>query len=195
LDNTYSLQKETKHPPYRTAGWISFEATCFDKAVHALGGWRRYYTRIARAGEGMTHRSVSPPYEYVTTEGHLAAILERIAPSSVMAIALGTTGPDTFVDRIRVLQLAVPDYPPAVIDCAQVPKEGLAKLRELFELPVVKVLHNGKLVLKFLCQAGFALSSPYFDTMLASQLLNGGLMDVRHDLKTVAKAYLDEHMP
>jgi DNA polymerase I-like protein with 3'-5' exonuclease and polymerase domains len=143
----------------------------------------------------MTHRSVSPPCECVTTEGRLAIILERIAPSSVMAIALGTTGPDTFVDRIRTLQLAVPDHPPAVIDCAQVPKEGLAKLQELFELPVVKVLHNGKLVLKFLCQAGFDLYSPYFDTMLASQLLNGGLMDVRHDLKTVAKAYLDEHMP
>ncbi|MGZ5563426.1 MAG: hypothetical protein ACXWEM_06300, partial [Halobacteriota archaeon] len=143
----------------------------------------------------MTHRSVSPPYEYVTTERHLAAILERIAPSSVMAIALGTTGPDTFVDRIRALQLAVPDHPPVVIDCAQVPQGGLAKLQELFELPVVKVVHNGKLALKFLCQAGFDLSSPYFDTMLASQLLNGGLMDVRHDLKTVAKAYLDEYLP
>jgi len=143
----------------------------------------------------MTHRSISPPYEYVTTEGHLAALLERIAPSSVMAIALGTTGPDTFVDRIRTLQLAVPDHPPVVVDCAQVPKEGLAKLQELFELPVVKVVHNGKLALKFLCQAGFGLSSPYFDTMLASQLLNGGLMDARHDLKTVAKAYLDEYLP
>jgi DNA polymerase-1 len=76
-----------------------------------------------------------------------------------------------------------------------VPKEGLAKLQELFELPVVKVVHNGKLALKFLCQAGFGLSSPYFDTMLASQLLNGGLMDARHDLKTVAKAYLDEYVP
>jgi DNA polymerase I-like protein with 3'-5' exonuclease and polymerase domains len=143
----------------------------------------------------MTHRSVSPPYEYITTEGHLAATLERIVSSSVMAITLGTTGPDTFVDSIRTLQLAVPDRPPVVIDCAHVPKEGLAKLQELFGLPVVKVVHNGKLALKFLCQAGFDLSSPYFDTMLASQLLNGGLMEVRHDLKTVAKAYLDEYLP
>jgi len=118
----------------------------------------------------MTHRSVSPPYEYITTEGHLATIIERIAPSSVMAIALGTTGPDTFVDSIRTLQLALPDRSPVVVDCAQVPEEGLAKLQELFELPVVKVLHNGKLALKFLYQAGFDLSSPYFDTMLASQL-------------------------
>jgi len=143
----------------------------------------------------MTHRIVSPPYEHVTTGGHLAALLERIAPSSVMAIALGTTGPDTFVDRIRTLQLAVPDHPPTVIDCARVPKEGLVKLQELFELPAVKVVHNGKRVLKFLWQAGFGISSPYFDTMLASQLLHGGLMDARHDLKTVAKAYLDEYVP
>ncbi|MGZ4928135.1 MAG: DNA polymerase, partial [Halobacteriota archaeon] len=143
----------------------------------------------------MTHRSVSPPYEYITTEEHLAATLERIEPSSVMAIMLGTTGPDTFVDSVRTLQLAVPDRPPVVIDCGQVSKEGLAKLQELFELPVVKALHNGKLALKFLWQAGFDLSGPYFDTMLASQLLSGGLVDVRHDLKTVAKAYLDEYLP
>ncbi|MGZ7130623.1 MAG: DNA polymerase [Halobacteriota archaeon] len=143
----------------------------------------------------MTHRSVSPPYEYITTEEHLAATLERIEPSSVMAITLGTTGPDTLVDSVRTLQLAVPDRPPVVIDCGQVSKEGLAKLQELFELPVVKALHNGKLALKFLWQAGFDLSGPYFDTMLASQLLSGGLVDVRHDLKTVAKAYLDEYLP
>ena len=160
-----------------------------------MEGSGRCYTRIKHAelGEEMTHRSVSPPYEYVTTDGHLTAIIERIAPSSVVAIALGTTGPDPFVDRIRTLQLAVPDHPSAVIDCAQVPQEGLAKLQDLFEIPAVKVMHNGKLALKFLYQAGFDLSSPYFDTMLASQLLKGGL-EARHDLKTVAKAYLDEHM-
>ena len=75
-----------------------------------MEGSGRCYTRIKRAelGEEMTHRSVSPPYEYITTEGHLTAIIERIAPSSVVAIALGTTGPDPFVDRIRTLQLAVP---------------------------------------------------------------------------------------
>jgi ribonuclease D len=90
-----------------------------------------------------------------------------------VAIALGTTGPDTFVDRIRTLQLAIHGHPPAVIDCAQVPQEGLAKLHDLFSTPAVKVMHNGKLALRFLYQAGFDLSSPYFDTMLASQLLKG----------------------
>ena len=142
----------------------------------------------------MTQRSVSPQYEYVATEGHLTTITERIAPSPVVAIALGTTGPDTFVDRIRTLQLAIHGYPPAVIDCAQVPQEGLAKLHDLFSTPAVKVMHNGKLALKFLYQAGFDLSTPYFDTMLASQLLKGGL-EAKHDLKTVARAYLDEHIP
>lgn len=154
------------------------------------------YTRIKRAdlGEKRSPRSVSPPYEYVATEGHLTAIIERIAPSSVVAIALGTTGPDTFVDRIRTLQLAIHGHPPAVIDCTQVPQEGLAKLHDFFSTPAVKVMHNGKLALRFLYQAGFDLSSPYFDTMLASQLLKGGL-EARHDLKTVARAYLDEHTP
>ncbi|MGB7902667.1 MAG: hypothetical protein WCG09_09555, partial [Halobacteriota archaeon] len=44
-------------------------------------------------------------------EAHLTAIIERIAPSSVIALALGTTGSDTFVDRIRTLQLAVHGRP------------------------------------------------------------------------------------
>ena len=141
----------------------------------------------------MAHRSVLPPYEYVTTEAHLIGILERIAPSSVIAIALGTTGPDIFVDCIRIIQLAIPGQPPAVIDCAQVPREGLTKLHDLLRMPAIKVMHNGKPVLKFLHQAGFDLSGPYFDTMLASQLLEGGL-EAKHDLKTVVKAYLDEYL-
>jgi DNA polymerase-1 len=141
----------------------------------------------------MVHRSVLPPYEYVTTEAHLTSILERIAPSSVIAIALGTTGHDIFVDCIRTIQLAIPDQPPAVIDCAHVPQEGLTKLHGLLKIPAIKVMHNGKPVLKFLHQAGFDLSGPYFDTMLASQLLEGGL-EAKHDLKTVVKAYLDEYL-
>ncbi|MEI7827351.1 MAG: DNA polymerase [Euryarchaeota archaeon] len=194
------LEKEIEHPLAVIAQLRGYRSKLYaSRITRQYAQWRaagRCYTCIKRAdvGEGMTHRSVSPPYEYVTTEGHLTAIIERIAPSSVVAIALGTTGPDTFVDRIRTLQLAVPDHAPAVVDCAQVPQEGLAKLQDLFEIPAVKVMHNGKLALKFLCQAGFDLSSPYFDTMLASQLLKGGL-EARHDLKTVAKAYLDEHMP
>ena len=142
----------------------------------------------------MDHRSFSPQYEYVTTEERLTAILECITPSPVIAIALGTTGPDVFADRIRTLHVAVHDYHTVIIDCAQVPQNGLAKLRALFNIPAVKVMHNGKSTLKFLYRTGFNLSPPFFDTMLASQLLKGGL-EGRHDLKTVAKAYLNEYAP
>jgi len=47
-------------------------------------------------------------------------------------------------------------------------------------------MHNGKLALKFLYQAGFDLSSPYFDTMPLPRNCLGGLRQ-KHDLKTVAR--------
>ncbi len=142
----------------------------------------------------MSDRSLSKGCEYVTTEGQLADVLEHMRPSSVLAVTLETTGPDPFVDQIRALHLAVHSHPAVVIEYNQLPHRKLAGLRALLKTPITKVMHGGKITLKFLYQAGFSLSPPYFDTMLASQLLKGGI-EGTHDLRSVAHTYLLEEIP
>ncbi|MGZ4902108.1 MAG: DNA polymerase [Halobacteriota archaeon] len=141
----------------------------------------------------MSDQSLSKGCEYVTTEGQLADVLERMRLSHALAVTLETTGPDPFVDQIRTLHLAVYNHPVAVIDYIQLSQRELTELHALLETPITKVMHGGKIALKFLYQAGFSLSPPYFDTMLASQLLKGGI-EGTHDLRSVAHAYLHEEI-
>ncbi|MGZ4907602.1 MAG: DNA polymerase [Halobacteriota archaeon] len=152
----------------------------------------RYDTNDAQTR--MNDRSFSKRYEHVTTEGQLADILERMRHPSALAVTLETTGPDPLVDQLRTLCLAVHDYPVVIVDCTQLAQRELTELRALLKTPLVKVMHDGKVTLKFLHQAGLPLSPPYFDTMLASQLLKGGL-EGTHDLRSVAHAYLRENIP
>ncbi len=133
-------------------------------------------------------------YCFVTTVHELHAVLEELAPYPVIGISIETTGPDPLIDRIRVIQLAVSDQPVALVGCDLLPRDAVALLCEFFRNSVTKVVHNGKTLLKFLRQIGIDLSPPFFDTMLASHLIKGGL-EATHDLKSVAKAYLNEDVP
>ena len=133
-------------------------------------------------------------YCFVTTVHELHAVLEELAPYPVIGISIETTGPDPLIDRIRVIQLAVSDQPVALVGCDLFSRDAVALLCEFFRNSVTKVVHNGKTLLKFLRQIGIDLSPPFFDTMLASHLIKGGL-EATHDLKSVAKVYLNEDVP
>ena len=137
-----------------------------------------------------------PDYYFVTTAHKLQVALEGLAAYSTIGIAIGTTGSDPFIDRIRTIQLAVNDQPVVLIGCDNLSSDGVALLYDFFHshTSTIKVVHNGKTILKFLRQTGIDLSPPYFDTMLASHLIKGGL-EATHDLKSVAKAYLNEDVP
>ena len=135
-----------------------------------------------------------PGYYFVTSVHELYAVLEELAPYHAIGISIETTGPDPLIDRIRVIQLAVNDQPVALVGCAPFSRDSVALVSEFFRNSFTKVVHDGKTLLKFLRQIGIDLSPPYFDTMLASRLIKGGL-EANHDLKSVAKAYLNEDVP
>jgi len=137
-----------------------------------------------------------PDYHFITSAHELQVALERLASYPTIGIAIGTTGSDPFIDRIRTIQLSVDDQPAVLIGCDNLSRDAVALLCEFFHsrTSTTKVVHNGKIILKFLRQIGVELSPPYFDTMLASHLIKGGL-DATHDLKSVAKAYLNEDVP
>ena len=146
-------------------------------------------------GESITSLECKlPDYHFVTTAHELQVALAGLAVYSTIGIAIGTTGSDPFIDRIRTIQLAVNGQPVALIGCDSPSRDAVASLCEFFRAFTTKVVHNGKTVLKFLRQVGIDLSPPYFDIMLASHLIKGGL-EATHDLKSVAKAYLNEDVP
>lgn len=65
--------------------------------------------------------------------------------------------------------------------------EGI--LKGLFNGQAIKVFHDAKAQLKFIQNAGFHVTGPFFDTMLAAQLLNAGLKNTDYDLAELSKEY------
>ena len=105
-----------------------------------------------------------------------------------------TTGLDPHGDRLRLLTLATSDHT-YVLDCFRIP--GVADLvAPLFRDPArTFVAHNAALAQGFLLAAGIlpiegaGSESVWWDTMLASQLLDGGPelhTPGHHTLKKVA---------
>lgn len=136
-----------------------------------------------------SHGVVRCAYQLVTDAQSLAESLKPLAAAPVISIDTETTGLEPHTDKIRLVQLAVPDQPVVIVDLAAIAFDALDPLRQLLTGPAIKVFHNGKFDWKFLGKAGLKPTGPYFDTMLASQLLKAGLPS-SHSLKAIAAEYL-----
>ena len=133
-------------------------------------------------------------YRRITEPGNLAHALEPFMGCPILAVDTETTGLDPLVDQIRLIQLAVPDHPVTIIDLWQIPEHGREPLRQLLGGPAIKILHNAKFDLKFLKCADLPTQGPFFDTMLASQLLDAGLRSRHHGLADLASYFLDDDL-
>ena len=96
---------------------------------------------------------------------------------------------------IRLIQLAEPGKPVAIVDVAAV---GAGLAREVLGLvlasPIRKVIHNAKFEAAFLNHYGFTLRPPIFDTMIAHQLLTNGHTS-NFSLQAISLRYLNEYVP
>ncbi|CAN5911806.1 bifunctional 3'-5' exonuclease/DNA polymerase [soil metagenome] len=121
--------------------------------------------------------------------------LPKVAEALKNVVAIGfdteTTGLNPRDGRMRLLQLATPDET-FVIDTFEA--EDLSPLAEVLADGPVKVLHNAKFDYQFLFAEHGIRLQPIFDTMLASQLLDGGEQGASYALNAVAKRYLDEEV-
>jgi DNA polymerase-1 len=125
----------------------------------------------------------------VTDAQSLAESLKPLAAARVIALDTETTGLDPHQHKIRLIQIAVQDRPVVIVDLGAIAPDALDPLRQLLTSPAIKVFHNGKFDWKFLIKAGLKPTGPYFDTMLANQLLKAGLPG-SHSLKVIAAEYL-----
>lgn len=129
-------------------------------------------------------------YQLITDSSVLEDVIYCCFNSNIVGLDTETTGLDVFSDRIRLLQLAVPNQPIFIIDLDKV--ESTESLhRMLGDRSLTKIFHNGKFDLKMLLLAGFWVSGPFFDTMLASQLLTNGL-EIPNKLSDLSERYLGQ---
>ena len=119
--------------------------------------------------------------------------LPKIASALEGAEAIGTDTETTSLSprdgRARLLQLAIPGQT-FVIDLFEV--EDISPLKDVLENGPVKVFHNAKFDYQFLKELHGVSATPVFDTMLATQVLDGGRQGAAYGLEAVAERYLEE---
>jgi len=119
------------------------------------------------------------PHTYLADNADIASMLGALTPIMLIGLDIETTGPDPHRGRLRLLTLATPDRA-YVIDCLKIP--GVADLvAHLFRDPArTFVAHHAALAQGFLLAAGIlpvdgvGPESGWWDTMIASQFLDGG---------------------
>ena len=127
-------------------------------------------------------------YRYITTPAQLRACLRWWQGATVVGLDCETTGLDSHADQLRLVQIAVPQKPVAVIDVNTI-SQNLDPLRSLLGSDCLKVGHNLKFDLQFLQAAGIEVAPPYFDTYLAAKVLWAGLKK-NNSLGALAKRLL-----
>ena len=128
-------------------------------------------------------------YRLVTDAEELASVAETLENTEAVGADIETTALNPRDGKMRLLQLATAEET-FVVDVFAV--RDLSPLKEVLESGPVKILHHGKFDHAFLrAEHGISLY-PIFDTMLATQLLDGGEYGPSYALEAVAERYLDE---
>ncbi|MBP8933302.1 MAG: bifunctional 3'-5' exonuclease/DNA polymerase [Candidatus Atribacteria bacterium] len=113
-------------------------------------------------------------YRLVKSIYDIQPLLTSLNENSIIAIDTETTGLDPIQNRIRTIQIATQNQPAIMIDLWGASSAIIISLKKILASPALKVFHNAKFDLKFLRNSGFFVQGPYFDTMLAAQILSAG---------------------
>jgi DNA polymerase I len=130
-----------------------------------------------------------PDYVLIADDRALAQHLEPIQDAPIFGLDCETTGLDPQSDRIRLVQIAVPNSPVLLIDLPAIPREKRKPLKRLLSSSALKLGHNLKFEWEFLTMAGLSLTEPLFDTQLAYRTWTAGLK-LSLSLKSVAQKLL-----
>nr|MDQ5811167.1 DNA polymerase I family protein [Actinomycetota bacterium] len=130
-------------------------------------------------------------YTLVTDVEELVRVAASLKEADFIGLDIETTGLNPRNGGLRLIQLATPEAT-FVVDAFET--GGLIPLKAVLEDGPVKIGHNLKFDYAFLwAEHGISLS-PIFDTMLATQLLDGGEYASSYALEAVARRYLDEEV-
>jgi DNA polymerase-1 len=137
-------------------------------------------------------------YRVITDSSEIADAIDILARQPVIGLDTETTDLDPYLARLRLIQLATPDFV-YLIDLNHFANDdlkqsdALAPLRRLLTAPrPIKIAHNSKFDAKFIKHNLGVDLVGLFDTLLASQLVSAGDIEERHGLQAIAGRYLNE---
>jgi len=124
-----------------------------------------------------------PSMIYIKEASQLDQVLPQLLSAQTVGLDTETTGLDPLADRLRTVQLAIPEHV-VVIDAFHCPVEMLAPLMEGTRWLIG---HNLKFDIKFLIQAGLPWTSAQcFDTMIGAQILAASTKPAAEDSYSLA---------
>jgi DNA polymerase-1 len=128
------------------------------------------------------------PFTLAHRPDDLATVLQALDESTLVGLDCETTGLNARSDRVRLLSLAT-DRGKYLVDCFALDP------RPLWEALAEKtlVIHNAAFDLSFLAGLGFAPGAVR-DTMLLSQLLHAGHLNVKHTLAACVERELGRRL-
>jgi DNA polymerase-1 len=142
----------------------------------------------------LTHLDGEAPHAHITTTAGLTGVLEALRHADKVALDTETTGLNTHVAKVRLLQLAVgPEVTPLtyVLDLFHIPRDALMPLWEVLSGKTL-ILHNAMFDGVLLWRLGFR-PGRVCDLMLMSKLLTAGVHDGNR-LEDLAPRYLGRTM-
>ena len=130
-------------------------------------------------------------------DNHESAIrkLELLKKSGPIIIHLHITGHDPFTDKITAIQIYGKPEILLSLDPDTLREDARALLSQLLANNSRKIFHDAKPQLKLMLAAGLKVKGPYFDTMLAAQVLNAGIKSQKYDLQSLSNLYLEDTFP
>ena len=134
-------------------------------------------------------------YRLIKTIDDIQPLLSSLNENIIFAIDTETTGLDPFQNRVRLIQIASPNQPVILVDLWKASHEIISSLNIILTSPALKIFHNAKFDLKFLLKSGFIVHGPYFDTMLAAQVLSAGQKSQGFKLSDLAREELNIDLP
>jgi DNA polymerase I-like protein with 3'-5' exonuclease and polymerase domains len=137
-------------------------------------------------------------FDYVTSLDVARETLKRLHKLTFEALGVDieTTALNPHDGDIRLIQLAIPDWPVVVLDCLHIGGVHLIAdlLTELFK-GRRKVAQNAVFECKWLTHNGVEFEIPLFDTMIADQLINCGQPNKPANLAAIMERYLGLYIP
>ncbi|MEG5052789.1 MULTISPECIES: bifunctional 3'-5' exonuclease/DNA polymerase [unclassified Microcoleus] len=119
---------------------------------------------------------VQTPYQLLNSGSELELALKPFQQASCFGLDCETAfGIDPYRAKVRLVQLAIPGMPVAIVDLFAIAPTDLSPLRSLLAGNALKVGHNLKFDWLMLTRAGLSPSKPFFDTYLAYRVLTAGL--------------------
>lgn len=129
-------------------------------------------------------------YLYIDNDDKLKRYISIVQDSKIMAVDVETTGLDSIKEKIRLLQLAVPDKPSLIIDMWKISNDVHSLIRKVLSNSSIKVLQNAKFDLKFLTKAGMPIKGQLFDTYIGARLLESFDRLEKYSLDSLVWHYL-----